>query len=147
MTAYDSSNTNTQIKASSDTVRIASEVVDFSSTTNAATDTFDVIAIPANTMVLAAGVDVLTADSAGNSGTIALGDSADNDQYVAAGTVAAAGQMAILAAPFANSSADAIRITIGTGAINAKVRVWATMISLDKGGTDADTDAQTVTFS
>ena len=62
MTAYDSSNTNTQIKASSDTVRIASEVVDFSSTTNAATDTFDVIAIPANTMVLAAGVDVLTAD-------------------------------------------------------------------------------------
>jgi len=147
MTAYDSSNTNTQIKASSDAVRIASEVVDFSSTTNAAADTFDVIGIPANTMVLAAGVDVLTADTAGNSGTIALGDSADADQYVAAATVAAAGQMAILAAPFANSSADAIRVTVGTGAINAKVRVWATMVSLDKGGSDADTDAQNVTFS
>ena len=45
MTAYDSSNANTQIKASGDTVRIASEVVDFSSTTNAATDTFDIIGI------------------------------------------------------------------------------------------------------
>ena len=147
MTAYDSSNTNTQIKASSDTVRIASEVVDFSSTTNAASDTFDVIGIPANTMVLAAGIDVLTADTAGNSGTIALGDSVDGDQYVAAVAPTSTGQQAVLAAPYAFSSADAIRATIATGAINAKVRVWATMVSLDKGGSDADTDSQTVTFS
>jgi len=75
MTAYDSSNANTQIKASSDTVRIASEVVDFSSTTNAATDTFDIIGIPANTVVLAAGFDVLSPGT--GSGTIALGDSVD----------------------------------------------------------------------
>ena len=46
MTDYNSSNTNALIKASSDTVRVASEVVDFSSTTNAATDTFDIIGIP-----------------------------------------------------------------------------------------------------
>ena len=147
MTAYDSSNTNTQIKASRDTVRIASEVVDFSSTTNAASDTFDVIGIPANTMVLAAGIDVLTADTAGNSGTIALGDSVDGDQYVTAVAPTSAGQQAVLAAPFAYSSADSIRATIATAAVNAKVRVWATMVSLDKGGSDADTDAQNVTFS
>ena len=146
-TDYNSSNTNTQIKASSDTVRISSDVVDFSSTTNVLNDTFDVIGIPANTLVLAAGVDVLTADDAGNSGTIAIGDSVDGDQYIAAVAPTSLGQQAALAAPFAYSSADAIRITIATGAINAKVRVWATMISLDKGGSDADTDAQTVTFS
>ena len=145
MTDYNSSNTNALIKASSDTVRIASEVVDFSSTTNAATDTFDIIGIPANTVVLAAGFDVLSAGT--GSGTIALGDSVDGDQYVAAVAPTSTGQQAVLAAPYAFSSADAIRATIATGAINAKVRVWATMVSLDKGGSDADTDSQTVTFS
>ena len=145
MTAYDSSNANTQIKASGDTVRIASEVVDFSSTTNAATDTFDIIGIPANTMVVAAGFDVLTAGT--GTGTIALGDSVDGDQFVAAVAPTSVGQQAVLAAPFAFSSADAIRTTIATSAVNAKVIVWATMISLDKGGSDADTDSQNVTFS
>ena len=70
MTAYNSSNANRLLKASSDQVRIMSEVVDFSSTTNAATDTFDVIGIPANTLVLSAGVDVLSAGT--GTGTIAV---------------------------------------------------------------------------
>ncbi len=69
MASYNSSNSSTSISASSDKFRIASEVVDFSSTTNAASDTFDVIGIPANTLVINAGCDILTADSAGNSGT------------------------------------------------------------------------------
>ena len=80
-------------------------------------------------------------------GTIALGDSVDGDQYVAAVAPTSVGQQAVLAAPFAFSSADAIRATIATAAVNAKVRVWAAMISLDKGGSDADTDSQNVTFS
>jgi hypothetical protein len=147
MTAYNSSNTNRIIKASSDAVRVMSEVVDFSSTTNAATDTFDVIGIPANTMVIAAGCDVLTADTAGNSGTLAVGDSSGAAVYVAAAAPTAAGQMTLVDDSKAYSAGDDIRLTIATGAINAKVRVWATMISLDKGGTDADTDSQTVTFS
>ena len=145
MTAYNSSNANRLIKASSDKVRVMSEVVDFSSTTNAATDTFDIIGIPANTVVLAAGFDVLSAGT--GTGTIALGDSVDGDQYVAAVAPTSAGQQAVLAAPYAYSSADAIRATIATAAVNAKVRVWATMVSLDKGGSDADTDSQNVTFS
>ena len=147
MTAYNSSNSNRLIKASTDKVRVMSEVVDFSSTTNAATDTFDVIGIPANTMVIAAGFDVLTADTAGNSGELALGDSSGAGVYVAAGTVAAAGQRTLVDDSKAYSSGDDIRLTVTVGAINAKVRVWATMISLDNGGTDADTDSQTVTFS
>ena len=145
MTDYNSSNTNALIKASSDTVRIASEVVDFSSTTNAATDTFDIIGIPANTVVLAAGFDVLSAGT--GTGTIALGDSVDGDQYVAAVAPTSTGQQAVLAAHYAYSSADSISSTIATAAVNATVTVCGTMVSLDKGGSDADTDAQTVTFS
>jgi hypothetical protein len=147
MTAYNSSNSNRLIKASTDKVRVMSEVVDFSSTTNAASDSFDVIGIPANTMVLAAGCDILTADTAGNSGTLAVGDSSGAAVYVAAAAPTSAGQMTLVDDSKAYSSGDDIRLTVATGAINAKVRVWATMISLDNGGTDADTDSQTVTFS
>jgi hypothetical protein len=149
MTAYNSNITSTNIpaKSGSSIPRVISDVVDFSSTTNAASDTFDVLPIPANSLVLAAGVDVLTADGAGNSGTIAVGDSVDADQYAAAATVAAAGQMATLDANYAYSSADAIRLTIGTGAIDAKVRVWACVMSLDAGGTLTDSDSQTSTFA
>ncbi len=50
------------------TVKVISQVVDFSSTTNAANDVFQVLSLPANTLVLYAGLDILTADSAGNSG-------------------------------------------------------------------------------
>jgi hypothetical protein len=149
MTAYNSNITSTNIpaKMGSSIPRVISDVVDFSSTTNASSDTFDVLPIPANSLVLAAGVDVLTADGAGNSGTIAVGDSVDAQQYVSAATVAATGQMTTLDANYAYSSADAIRLTIGTGAINAKVRVWACVISLDDGATLSDTNSQTSTFA
>ena len=148
-TNYNSNITSTNIpsKRGSSIPRVISDVVDFSSTTNATGDTFDVLPIPANSLVLAAGVDVLTADGAGNSGTIAVGDSVDADQYTAAATVAAAGQMTTLDGNYAYSAADAIRLTIGTGAIDAKVRVWCCVMSLDDGGTSADTDSQTSTFA
>ena len=148
-TNYNSNITSTNIpsKRGSSIPRVISDVVDFSSTTNATGDTFDVLPIPANSLVLAAGCDVLTADAAGNSGTIAVGDSVDADQYAAAATVAAAGQMVTLDGNYAYSAADAIRLTIGTGAIDAKVRVWCCVMSLDDGGTLADTDSQTSTFA
>jgi len=63
-------------------VRMVTQVVDFSSFTNASGDVVQVIEVPANTLCLYAGMDVLTADGAGNSGTLALGDGADVDRYV-----------------------------------------------------------------
>jgi hypothetical protein len=149
MTDYNSNITSTNIpaKRGASIPRVISDVVDFSSTTNGIGDTFDVLPIPANSLILAAGCDVLTADGAGNSGTISVGDSVDGDQYVAAATVAAAGQMTTLDANYAYSAADAIRLTIGTGIIDAKVRVWACVISLDDGATLSDTDSQTSTFA
>ena len=147
MTAYNSSNSDRIFKASSDAVRVMSEVVDFSSTTNAGGDTFDVIGVPANTLVLAAGCDILTADTAGNSGTLAVGDSSGAAIYSAAAAPTSTGQKTLTDDPKAYSAGDDIRLTVASGAINAKVRVWATMISLDKGGTDVDADTQNVTFA
>ena len=148
MTAYNSSNSNRIFKASSDAVRVMSEVIDFTSTTTANSgDTFDAIGIPANTLVMSAGVDVLVADTAGNSGKIAIGDSTDPDQYVDEVAPSSTGQQALLVAPEAYSAGDDIRLTIATGAINGKVRVWATMMSLDKDGTDVDGDSMNVTFA
>ena len=148
MANYNSSNANRRLKASSDKVRVMSEVIDFTSTTTANSgDTFDVIGIPANTLVMSAGVDVLVADTAGNSGTIAIGDSGDPDQYVNVVAPTSTGQQALLVAPEAYSAGDDIRLTIATGAINGKVRVWATMMSLDKDGTDVDGDSMNVTFA
>ena len=148
MANYNSSNANRRLKASSDKVRVMSEVIDFTSTTTANSgDTFDVIGIPANTLVMSAGVDVLVADTAGNSGTIAIGDSGDPDQYVNEVAPTSTGQQALLVAPEAYSSGDDIRLTIATGAITGKVRVWATMMSLDKDGTDVDGDSMTATFA
>jgi len=147
MTAYNSSITSTNIPSSrgSSIPRVISDVVDFSSTTNASGDTFDILPIPANSLVLAAGFDILTAGS--GSGTIALGDSVDADQYVAAVNLQAAGQKVTLDANYAYSAADAIRATIATAAVNGKVRVWACVISLDNGATHTDADAQTSTFA
>ena len=148
MANYNSSNANRILKASSDKLRVMSEVIDFTSTTTANSgDTFDVIGIPANTLVISAGVDVLVADTAGNSGTIAIGDSGDPDQYVNEVAPTSTGQQTLLVAPEAYSSGDDIRLTIATGAINGKVRVWATMMSLDKDGTDVDGDSMNVTFA
>jgi len=145
MTAYNSSNSNRILKASSDKVRIMSEVVDFSSTTNAIADTFDVIGIPANTLVLAAGLDVISAGT--GTGTIAVGDSTAAAYYSAAAAPTSVGQATITDDSKVYSSGDDIRLTIATAAVNAKVRVWAAMISLDQGGNAADTDTQSVTFS
>lgn len=121
-----------------------SEVIDFSTQTNAAADVFQAINVPAGSIVLNAGVHVLTADAAGNSGTVALGDG--TVVYVAAATVAATGNMtnadavAEMFVPY--DAADTLDVTIGTGAIDAKVRVWAIVID----ATTLDTD-QRATFA
>ena len=110
----------TGFPATGPNVRVIAEVVDFSSTTNAASDVFQTLSIPADTVVLGAGINVITADSAGNSGTIELGDGGDANRYVAASTVAAAGQETAIFAttvPHLYDSADTIDMVIGTALI------------------------------
>ncbi len=147
---------STGISANAVDVKVLSVVVDFSSTTNAASDVFECIEVPANTYVVTAGLEVMTADTAGNSGTVSLGDGDDVDRYVSAQTVAntnlvpiraqaGAGSMGTISIGYGNyTAADTIDIVVGTGAINAVVRVFAIVADYDGLG---DNEAQKVTFA
>lgn len=112
---------------------LAETVIDFSSQTNAATDVFQAINVPANACVLNAGVDVLTVDSAGNSGTVALGDG--TVVYIAATAPTSAVQLAngdAVGEMFVwYDAADTLDVTVATGAINAVIRVWAIIVDGD----------------
>ena len=146
---------NTGHSADGKKVRVISEIVDFSEFTISTNDVIQVIELPANSLVLYAGLDVLTADSAGNSGTLSLGDGADVDRYVSASTATAGiettrekagdsslGTTSIGYAYYA--AADTIDLVNATGSINAKVRVFAVVADCDGLG---DTEGQNVTFS
>ena len=146
---------NTGHSADGKKVRVISEIVDFSEFTIATNDVIQVIELPANSLVLYAGLDVLTADGAGNSGTLSLGDGADVDRYVSASTATAGiettraragdsslGTTSIGYAYYA--AADTIDLVNATGSINAKVRVFAVVADCDGLG---DTEGQNVTFS
>ena len=145
----------TGISADAKDVKILSVVVDFSSTTNASGDVFQCIELPANTYVVTAGIEVMTADSAGNSGTVSLGDGDDVDRYISAQTIATTNLVPIRAQAGAGSqgttsigygnytAADTIDVVIGTGAINAVIRVFAIVADYDGLGSN---EAQKVTF-
>ena len=146
---------NTGHSADGKKVRVISEIVDFSEFTISTNDVIQVIELPANSLVLYAGLDVLTADGAGNSGTLSLGDGADVDRYVAASTVTAGIEVTRARAGDSSlgttsvgyayyAAADTIDLVNATGTIDAKVRVFAVVADCDGLG---DTEGQNVTFS
>ncbi len=106
-------------------------IIDFGTTTNATNDVFATISVPVDTMVVAAGIDVLTVDAAGNSGTLDLVDSVNSVTYVAAAVPTSLGAMTssdATAEMFVTySTADTLDVTVATGAVDGKVRVWAIM--------------------
>lgn len=120
---------------------IANTVIDFSTQVPAINDVFQAIVVPAKSLILEAGIDILTADTAGNLGTLALGDGTNT--WVAAATCAAAGPMTIAAVESKTKNAvDTIDVTVGTGVVNAKIRVWAVLVDIS----DTET-SQVVTYS
>ncbi len=147
---------STGITSNAVDVKLLSVVVDFSSTTNVANDVFECIELPANTYVVTAGLEVMTADTAGNSGTVSLGDGDDVDRYVTAQTIgntnlvpiraqAGAGSQGTTSIGYGNyTSADTVDVVVATGAINAVVRVWAIVADYDGLGYN---ESQKVTFA
>lgn len=107
-----------------------STVIDGTSTALTSGDVYQAINVPANSVVLSAGIDVITAGT--GTGTLALGDGTVT--YVAAATQSA-GQMtsgdalAELAVTYA--AADTLDVTVATANVNSKVRVWAVLIDID----------------
>jgi len=147
---------NTGVSANAVDVKLLSVVVDFSSTTNVANDVFECIELAANTYVVTAGIEVMTADTAGNSGTVSLGDGDDVDRYVTAQTIAntnlvpiraqaGAGSQGTTSVGYGNyTAADTIDVVIATGAINAIIRVFAIVADYDGLG---GSEPQKVTFA
>ena len=107
-----------------------STVIDGTSTALTSGDVYQAINVPANSLVLSAGIDVITAGT--GTGTLALGDGTVT--YVAAATQTA-GQMtsgdalAELAVTYA--AADTLDVTVATANVNSKVRVWAVLVDID----------------
>ena len=116
-----------------------STVIDGTSTALTSGDVYQAINVPANSVVLSAGIDVITAGT--GTGTLALGDGTVT--YVAAATQSA-GQMtsgdalAELAVTYA--AADTLDVTVATANVNSKVRVWAILVDIDCQGVTESCD-------
>ena len=152
MATYTTATTANNIPAvgGSSIPRVMSAVLNMSTQTNVAGDIFEMLEIPANTLVLCSGIDILGADTAGNSGTVILGDGGDDNRYVAAAATTSAGQMTPVTSTGTNyvyAAADTIDIKTATGAMNGLLRAWAVVASLDSQGLKTDTDSQTLTFA
>ena len=136
---------NTGYGANGPNVKVASVVIDLTDddfSALAATDTIEAIEVPAGTIVLSAGYEIITAGT--GTGTLSLGDGSDVDRYVTAIVQTAAGQKAALATnvPHLYTAADTIDLKSATAVCNSKVRVWAIMA--DCNGT---TDDMTVSMT
>lgn len=106
-----------------------------------------VMTLPAQTVVMAAGVEVTEALAGATALTFDLGTGADDDEFVAA--YAMAGQSAGATAPSLPGAAyigseDTLDITVDTltgTATGGKLRVWAMVMDVDgKGAEEVDRD-------
>ena len=118
---------------------VQSTVIDGTSTALTNGDVYQAINLPANSIVMSAGIDVITAGT--GTGTLALGDGSVT--YVAAATQSA-GQMtsgdAVAELAVTYAAADTLDVTVGTADVNSKVRVWALIADIDGMGDDETGD-------
>ena len=109
---------------------VQSTVIDGTSTALTNGDVYQAINLPANSIVMSAGIDVITAGT--GTGTLALGDGSVT--YVAAATQSA-GQMtsgdAVAELAVTYAAADTLEVTVGSADVNSKVRVWALIADID----------------
>lgn len=106
------------------TAKVMRQVMDFTKFTVASGDIVEVFSLPAGTMVLGAGYEILTVGS--GSGTLSLGDQSDVDRFVDEVNQQAAGQKTplIAAMPHFYAAADTVDLTVATATVNSKINVW-----------------------
>ena len=118
--------------------QIIEVVLDFSSTNLTTSDTVQAIEMNANTLVLMAGVEVLTAAGSG-SPTLDLGDGDDDDLYVEDVAGNATGHEINNAAGTAKlyTAADTIDLSVNSATFDGKVRVFAVIAEMGTAETAA----------
>ena len=118
--------------------QIIEVVLDFSSTNLTTSDTVQAIEMNANTLVLMAGVEVLTAAGSG-SPTLDLGDGDDDDLYVEDVSGSAVGHELNNAAGTAKlyTAADTIDLSANSATFDGKVRVFAVIAEMGTAETAA----------
>ena len=111
--------------------QIIEVVLDFSSTSLTTSDTVQAIEMNANTLVLMAGVEVVTAASTG-SPTLDLGDGDDDDLYVEDVSGSATGHEINNAAGTAKlyTAADTIDMIVNSATFDGKCRVFAVIAEM-----------------
>jgi hypothetical protein len=118
-----------------------------------ATDVIEAISVPANTLILNAGFEVITvAGGESNDNTLDLGTGVDADVFVDGFDLdaAAAGAYAQNAAafqPIVVGTADTIDLTIATATTaptSGIVRVWAVLMDIDARKIAAEVDRDTL---
>jgi hypothetical protein len=119
----------------------------------AAADVIEAISVPANSMILNAGLEVITvAGGESSDNTLDLGTATDADNFVDGFDLdaAAAGAYAQNAAafqPIVVGTADTIDLTIATATTaptSGVVRVWAVLMDIDARKTAAEVDRDTL---
>ena len=111
-------------------------VLDFSTTNLATGEDIDALQIPANTLVLCVGIELVTASS--NAGTIDVGDGAAADTWVT--DLDADGAVGIQETGSAAKfylAADVIDVKAITADLDGKVRVFAVMMPMNAAGAAA----------
>jgi hypothetical protein len=90
---------------------------------------YDLINVPAGFAILSTGIEVLQADTAGNSGTVQVKVGAASQgsavTVAATGFTASAGTMTPVVP---SGSAVFVTLTVGTGTINAVIRLFVTLL-------------------
>ena len=115
--------------------QIVEVVLDFSSTNLTTSDSMEVFEMKANTLVLMAGCEVLTATS--NSGCVLdMGDDADDDLYVSALDATGTNQEINAASKF-YSAADTIDLIVNSATFDGKVRCFAVIAEMGTAETAA----------
>ncbi len=109
----------------------ASVVIDFALTSHTSTDVFEAMSVPAGTMILAAGMEKLVADAAGNSNQMALDDGTTT--WVDAAVTTGTGQMTGLDAigelwNHVTAAGHTLDVTLSVGEADGTIRVWAVLL-------------------
>jgi predicted secreted protein len=111
-------------------------VLDFSTTNLGIGEDIDALQVPANTLVLCVGIELVTASS--NAGTIDVGDGTAPDTWVT--DLDADGAVGIQETGAASKfylAADVIDVKAITAIMDGKVRVFAVMVPMNAAGTAA----------